>query len=99
MAALTGTNGMLTIANTTDTFGVAAPGTPSEFLPRNLILTASGAGNAIIVDADGVILMNLYVPSGQSLIIDEHFFMGMRPWKCPIKCSTLTNNGRVRMAM
>jgi len=98
MAALTGTNGVLRITNTTDTFtpsGNAAP----VFLPQNLVFTASVAGHVILQDADGVTLIELYAAAQASVVLDNHFFMGMRPWKCPIKCSTFTGGGAIRMAM
>jgi hypothetical protein len=89
---------MLTIANTTDTF--TAPGgasTGNPFQPQTLYFTSSTAGHMVLVDADNVVQCELYAAALSSKELDGHFFMGIRPWKTPIKLSVLTGGGKVRI--
>lgn len=98
MAALVASNGVLTILNTTDTF--SAPGALASgqlFQPQALVFTASTAGHLIMTDADGVTVLELYAAALSSVQLDSHFFMGMRPWKTPVKAGTLAGGGKVRI--
>jgi len=96
MAALVATNGILTIANTTDTF-TPTDGGAKMVQPQALSFTASAAGHLVLTDADGVTVMELYAAALSSKEVDAHFFMGIRPWKCPIKAGTLTGGGKCRI--
>jgi len=96
MSALVATNGILTIANTTDTYGGTVT-TPANCQPQALSFTASAAGHLILTDADGVTVFEAYAGAGSSKEVDAHFFMGIRPWKCPIKAGTLTGGGKCRI--
>jgi hypothetical protein len=98
MAALTGTNGVLTIANTTDTF-TKPSGSGQTFQPQAALFNASAAGHLILTDADGVTVLELYAGASASVALDAHFFVGMRPWKTPIKAGTLTGGGSIRLYM
>jgi hypothetical protein len=99
MSALTGTNGVLTISNTTDTYGTAkAAGTePGNVQPQALSYICSVAGHLILTDADGVTVLELYSGALSSKELDAHFFAGIRPWKAPIKAGTLTVGTKVRI--
>ncbi len=97
MAALTGTNGVLTIANTTDTY-TSPVGAGNPFLPVSALLYASAVSQLVLVDADGVVVLELGVGTAQTgLIIDHHFFEGIRPWKTPIQATTCTAGARLRL--
>lgn len=96
MAALTGTNGVLLIANTTDTF-TPSDGGSKMFQPQAADFYGSAASHLILNDADGVTVLELGVAAGQSVALDAHYFVGLRPWKCPIKAATLTAGGRLRL--
>jgi hypothetical protein len=103
MGALVASNGIITIANTTDTFtqpvggSSLTPQTGALLQPQAAILTASAATHAILVDADGVVLLDLQAAALSNVALDNHFFMGIRPYKTPIKCSTLTGGGKLRI--
>jgi hypothetical protein len=99
MSALTGTNGILTIANTTDTYGTAGGtgSTPGNVQPQALSYVCSVAGHLVLTDADGVTVMELYSGALSSKEVDAHFFAGIRPWKAPIKAGTLTVGTKVRI--
>jgi hypothetical protein len=103
MGALNASNGIITIANTTDTFtqqsqgSSLGPQTGGLLTPQAMILTASAASHAILVDADGVVLADLFAPVSGNALLDGHFFAGIRPYKTPIKCSTLTGGGKLRI--
>ena len=103
MAALNASNGIITIANSTDTFTQQSVGSSlapqSGFLlqPQAVILTPSAASHAILTDADGVVLLDLYAAASANNELDGHYFLGIRPWKTPIKCSTLTGGGKLRI--
>ena len=96
MAALSTTNGILTIANTTDTFTSGA-GAGYGIVPQALSFTASAAGHLVLTDADGVTVLELYAAALSSKEIDNHFFAGIRPWKTPIKAGTLSGGGKCRI--
>ena len=102
MAALSASNGIVTIANTTDTFTQQSQSNsfgPAVGLmqPQAVILTSSAASHAILTDADGVVLLDLYAAATSNNELDGHYFMGIRPWKTPIKCTTLTGGGKLRI--
>lgn len=98
MAALISTNGILTISNTTDTYGGTST-TPLMIKPVGLVWSNSLTAGARLVlqDADGVTIVELTNEAAKATgVLDEHFFAGMRPWKGPIKASVLTS-GTVRL--
>ncbi len=96
MAALVATNGILTIQNTTDTF-TPNDGGANRVLPVAAILTSSAASHCVLQDAQGVTILDLYAAATANTLLDSHFFHGMTPWKAPIKCSTLTGGGKLRL--
>jgi hypothetical protein len=96
MAALTASNGIVTISNTTDTFSPS--GGTGSFLPASLVLYGSVVGQLVLKDADGVILLELGIGTIKtSVTLDGHFFAGIRPWKSPIKASTCTAGLRLHL--
>ena len=97
MAALVPSNGVLTISNTSDTFTAPGDSVGHPFLPQAMNVYASAATHVVIQDADGITMLELGVAAAQSKELDNHYFVGLRPWKTPIKCSTLTAGGRVRI--
>ena len=96
MSALTGTNGIVTISNTTDTF-TPVDGGAKMFSPQAADFYGSVAAKLVLQDADGVTVMEMGVAAGACIMVDAHWFGGIRPWKCPIKASTLTSGGRLRL--
>jgi len=99
MAALVGTNGVVTIVNTTDTFTVQGSPNATLFQPQAASLYASAATHLILVDADGVVILEAGVAALTSKEWDNHFFAGLRPFKTPIHATTLTAGGRLRLYM
>ena len=104
MAALVSSNGIVTIINTTDTF--TAPGygsslgnsTGAIMQPQAVSLYGSAVSQLVLVDADGVVLLEAGVGTAKTHAIwDSHFFAGQRPWKTPIHCTTLTAGARLRI--
>ena len=104
MAALVSSNAIVTIANTTDTF--TAPGygsslgnsTGAIMQPQAVVLYGSAVSQCVLVDADGVVLLELGVGTAKTAVtLDAHFFAGQRPWKTPIHCTTLTAGARLRV--
>jgi hypothetical protein len=84
MAEATATNGYLRMVST-NTF--TAPGESKMFQPRALVWAGAttAAHKAAITDADGVTVCYLSVAAaGESVVLDEHYFGGGRPWKTPI---------------
>jgi len=98
MAALTGTNGVITIANTTDTYTSPA-GAGYGFIPVAASVFFSAAGKFILTDADSVKQLEVASGAGTSVILDNHNFAGRRPWKTPIKAATLTGGAICRLFM
>ncbi len=94
MAALVSSSGIVTIANTTDTFD--SQGTKA-FQPQAALFTCSAAGHVILTDANGVVVLELYGAASSSTPIDYHFFEKQRPYLTPIKCSTFTGGGKLRL--
>jgi hypothetical protein len=100
MGAIVPTNGVLTFSASTQTF-TPVDGGAAVFIPQNLMWSGASQGAHLIVqDAAGVTMLEIYNPNAGSgsVWLESHFFMGMRPWKCPIKCQTLTS-GKVRMTV
>ena len=98
MSALTGSNGILTISNTTDTYGGTTT-EPANVQPQSLSYVCSVAGHLVLQDANGVTVLELYAAAQTSKEIDYHYFQFMRPWKAPIKASTLTVGTKVRITL
>ena len=98
MAALTGTNGVITISNTTDTY-TSPSGSGWLFIPTVASVYFSAAGRFILQDADGVTQMDIASGAGTTVPLDAHNFQGRRPWKTPIKASTLTGGAICKLFM
>ena len=97
MAALTATNGIVTIANTTDTY---TSGTAdNRFLPAAAVMTFSTTGRMVLTDKDGAVLLDLTAPANTTVPLDAHYFQkGMSLWKSPIKCTgTFPAGGKLRL--
>lgn len=91
------TNGILTFLNTTNVF-TPVDGGSAMLNPRSLTFYGSAVSQLVMVDADGVTILELGVGVAKTHVsLDGHFFSGIRPWKCPIKCTTLTAGSRVRI--
>ena len=97
MAALVASNGVLTISNTTDTFTAPGDSVGHPFQPQAALFTASAAGHVVLQDADGITMLELYAAASGSVVVDQHFFIGLRPFKTPIKCSVFTGGGKLRL--
>jgi hypothetical protein len=91
-----GTNGVVTFANTTDTF---TPQGTVSWQPTAADFYGSAASHLIFQDADGVTVLELGVAAGTSINLDAHYFIGLRPWKCPVKAQTLTAGSKLRLMM
>lgn len=97
MAALVASNGVITINNTTDTFTMPQ-GAGGQLQPQSAIFYGSAVSQLVLVDADGVVQLELGIGVAQtSQVLDGHFFAGIRPWKTPIKATTCTAGGRLRL--
>ena len=97
MAALVMSNGVITISNTTDTFTMPQ-GAGALLLPQSASFYGSAVSQLVLVDADGVVQLELGVGVAKTNeVLDGHFFAGMRPWKTPIKATTCTAGGRLRL--
>jgi len=83
MAAKNATNGYIRMVST-DTF--ESPSPSKLFLPRALsFANTTGASRCAIVDADGVTVCLMSVPSANSEAVRTKEFYGeARPWKTPI---------------
>jgi len=96
MAALNMSGGIVTITNTTDTF-THSKGSGYSVLPESASFWCSAAGHLILTDANGVVVLEMSAAAGAVDWRDSHFFNGIRPWVTPIKATTLSGGGKLRL--
>jgi hypothetical protein len=96
MSAIVPSNGVLTFTASTQTF-TPVDGGAKMFQAQALNYYGSAASHLVLKDTDGVTLLELGIAAVSSKELDAHYFVGLRPWKCPIQPTTITAGSRLRI--
>ena len=88
--------GIATFLNTTATF-THALGAGYAAIPFAASFYCSAAGHAILTDQNGVVVLEMAASAGMVDWRDSHFFKDIRPWLTPLKATTLSGGGKLRL--